>query len=259
MRFVAPQPLSAAYSEIEMQAQLALAADASCTGAECEAAAAFRREVSRLGGRLAQAARGLSAEPDFAAPHFYFQVPAKSDQGTLSSATGSIVVFDGLREVAFAEPALAFLIAREMGHVIGRHHDENSGANVFFSIAAALVLPVTNLIRGAAAALPETGAMTATTTAASMAGSRILRSYYRPDQLREADALALKIMARAGWTPVDVADALQAAAPRLQDEGWMGELRVSKARLDQLTMGPPWLPPATDVADAGMAASAFDP
>ncbi|OHC70671.1 MAG: hypothetical protein A2045_12655 [Rhodocyclales bacterium GWA2_65_20] len=252
MQFVAPQGVGIAYSEVEMQAQLAMGADASCQGKDCEAAVAFRREVRQLGARLVMAVGELAPELNTAVPPFYIWVPAKSDQGTLSSAAGNVAVFDGLREVGFDEPALAFLIAREMGHVLGRHHEENTAASVFFSVAAALVLPVANLIRGAAAAIPATTTLTATTTVASMAGSRILRDTYKPDQLREADMLALRIMVRAGWTPAEVADALQAAEPRIQDEGWMSELLVSKARLDQIAMGPPWLLPAA-VADAGVA------
>lgn len=249
-QFVAPQGIGVAYSEIEMQAQLALKSDAACQGKECEAVAAFRREVHQLGTRLAKAARNLSVEAKTPAPYFYVQVPAKGEQGTLSSAGGSIVVFDGLRAVGFEEPALAFLVAREMGHVLARHHEENSATNIAFSIAATLLLPVANIVRGAAATLPATTAITATTTAASVAGSSILKGVYRPEQLREADTLALRIMIRAGWTPMEVADALQAAAPRLKDEGWMSELLVSKNRLDQITMGPPWLLP-TNIADAG--------
>lgn len=249
-RFVAPQSVGIAYSEVEMQAQLALSADASCAGKDCEAAAAFRREVRQVGARLVKAAKELEPELNTSVPSFHIWVPAKSDQGTLSSAAGSVAVFDGLREVGFDEAALAFFVAREMGHVLGRHHEENSAVNVFVSVAVALVLPVANLIRGAAAAVPATTAMTATTTVASMAGSHILKGFYKPDQLREADMLALRIMVRAGWTPAEVADALQAAEPRIKDEGWMSELRISKARLDQITMGPPWPLPADGMVAA---------
>lgn len=254
-QFVAPQGIGVAYSEVELQAQLALSADAACQGRDCEAAAAFRREVRQVGSRLVKAVRELAPELNTSVPSFYISVPAKSDLGTLSSAAGSVAVFDGLREIGFEEPALAFIVAREMGHVLARHHEENTATNVFFSVAAAVFLPVANLIRGAAAAIPATTTMTATTTMASMAGSHILKGFYKPDQLREADMLALRIMIRAGWTPAEVDDALQAAEPRIKDEGWMSELRVSKARLDQITMGPPWLLPA-GMANVGIAASA---
>lgn len=246
---VAPQEIGIAYSETELQGRLLFTAEHYCDGRECEEAASFRREVRLLAERLGRAARQLAPELELPPPRFHVSVPSKNELGTLSSAAGSVVVFDGLRQVGFEEPALAFLVAREMGHVMSRHHEENSAANVIVSVAAALLLPVGNLLRGAAAVLPTTGGTTAATTVASMAGSSIVKGMYRPDQLREADHIALRLMIKAGWTPIQVADALHAATPRLTDQGWMAELLASKARLDQITMGPPWLMPST-VADA---------
>jgi hypothetical protein len=114
-------------------------------------------------------------------------------------------------------------------------------------VAATLLFPVANLLRGAAATVSTTSAVastsataTAATTAASMAGSRALKSLYRPEQAREADMLALAIMNKAGILPAEVADALLAVAPRLtRDDAWTQELLASKTRLDQITMGPP--------------------
>lgn len=249
-QLLAPQDVGIAYSETELHGRLLFTAEHYCEGRDCEDAASFRREIRLLGGRLSQAARRLAPRLDLSPPQFAVSVPSKGEVGTLSSAAGSVVIFGGLRQVGFEEPALAFLIAREMGHVMSRHHEENSAANVMMSVAAALLLPVSNLLRGAAAILPTGSGATAATTVASMAGSSIIKGMYRPDQLREADHLALQLMIEAGWTPMQVADALHAAAPRLGGDGWMGELRVSKARLDQITMGPPWLMPSA-VADAG--------
>lgn len=260
-QFVVPKQVGAAYSEIELQAMLTLAPDSACAAKTidkaCEAAVSFRRQVQQIGSRLGRAARDLRGELGRPVPYFQVLVPAKEEQGTLSSAGGTVVVFDGLRALDFQEPALAFVVAREMGHVLAEHHEENSATSLMMSAAITLALPMANLLRGAAAvsttaatATASTSvAATAATTAASVAGTRVLKSLYRPDQLREADMLALRLMVRAGWTPMEVADALQAAAPRLKEEGWMEELLVSKQRLDQITMGPPWLLPST-VADA---------
>jgi predicted Zn-dependent protease len=252
---LAPQEIGIAYSETELQGRLLFTAEHYCDGRDCEDAALFRREIRSLSGRLAKAARELAPELELPLARFHVSVAPKSEFGTLSSAAGSVVIFGGLRNVGFEEPALAFLVAREMGHVLSRHHEENSAANVIMSVAAALLFPVGNLLRGAAAILPTSGGATAATTMASMAGSSILKGMYRSDQLREADHLALQLMIQAGWTPFQVADALHAAAPRLKDEGWMGELLLSKERLDQLTMGPPWLMPST-MADASARSAA---
>ncbi len=251
-QLLAPQDVGIAYSETELQGRLLFTPEHYCDGRDCEDAASFRREIRLLSGRLTKAARQLAPRLDLPPPRFAVSVPSKGEVGTLSSAAGSVVIFGGLRQVGFEEPALAFLVAREMGHVLSRHHEENSAANVMMSVAAALLFPVGNLLRGAAAILPTGGGATAATTVASMAGSSIVKGMYRPDQLREADHLALQLMIEAGWTPIQVADALHAAVPRLRDEGWMGELLISKARLDQITMGPPWLMPSA-VADAGAA------
>jgi Zn-dependent protease with chaperone function len=250
-QFVAPRQLGAAYSEVELQAMLAFTPDARCADSACDEVKAFRARVGQIGGRLARAARELAASPT-EVPVFQFIIPEKAELGTLSSAGGSIVVFDGVRELGGDDIVLAFLIAREMGHVLSKHHEENSATNLLVSAAVALAFPVANLLRGASATLSTTTALTTTsatataaTTAASMAGSRIVKSVYRPDQLREADAVALKLMHKAGWSIVEIDDALHAVAAKFRDEGWMSELQVSKARLDSMTAGPPWLMPST--------------
>lgn len=258
-RFVVPKQVSDAYTEVELRAMLMLVPESACADAECEAAEIFRSQVTQIGQRLARAARELDGAPADM-PEFQFLVPAKTEQGTLSSTTGGIVVFDGLRRLELDEPALAFVVAREMGHVLAGHHEENSATSLMISVAATVALPVTAVLRGGYATL--SGLMTAltttsasatvATTAASLAGNRIVKGLYRPDQLREADTLALRLLHRAGWSPMEVADALHFAQPRLGDEGWLGELRLSKARLDSITAGPPWLMPST-IAEASQA------
>jgi Zn-dependent protease with chaperone function len=256
-RLLAPKELGVVYSEIELQTSLALATDSTCAEKACDAAQAFRRRVSTLGLRLARAARDVKLQSGGQAPYFYFTVPMKSEYGTLSSTGGSIVVFEGVRELDLADAALAFLIAREMGHVLAEHHEENSATSMIVSVAATVLLPVANLLRGAAAtvstattaAASSSVAATAATTAASVAGSRALKSLYRPEQAREADLLALGIMAKAGWTPLEVSDALLAAAARLtRDDGWTQELLESWRRVDRIAMGPPTPAPVAPTA-----------
>lgn len=252
-RFVAPRQLGEAYSQVELRTMLALAADSPCKDKSCDAQLGFRREVVQLGTRLAKAAREIKTELRGPQPNFIFLVPAKDEIGTLSSASGSIVLFDGLRQLDLEEPALAFLIAREMGHIISQHHEENSATSIGVSLAFAIVMPMAAVLRGAAAtvsALTTTSVVgTAATTAASIAGTRIIKSIYRPDQLHEADTMALKIMHQAGWSAIEITGALQNSQGRLQNEGWEAELLVSKVRLENIFAGPV-LPPSASIAEA---------
>jgi len=252
-RLVAPQGIGAAYSEMELQAQLFLAADANCTAGSCDNRPAFRSQVSRLGAKLSQAAQREFPQLRRRIHDFHFQVLAKSDIGVLSSAMGSVAVLDGLRRLETDEPTLAFILAREMGHVIAEHHEENSATSLLVSVAVTLALPVANMLRGAAAAAPATAGgvtTTAATTAASMVGGRALRSVYRPDQLQEADVIGMRLTLQAGYKAEEVIDGLTGLAPRLKDEGWTGELLATKAYLDFALAGPP--PP--DLSETSVAA-----
>jgi hypothetical protein len=240
-RLLVPSEIGAVYSEAELQAQLALTSDAACPAEGCAATESFRDRVRRLGERLIAAAAALPRETGGVSPRFAVDAPGKDDIGTLSSASGSIVVFDGVRMLDLTDPALAFLIAREMGHVIGRHHEENTASGLAVSVAVAILFPVTGILQGVEAAY---AASTLATTATSFAGARAVRAFYRDDQQREADLHAMLILARAGWTPHDVARALHAAAPRFGGDGWLAELRASKHWLDAIVAGPPFEEPA---------------
>jgi hypothetical protein len=233
-RLLVPSEVGSMYSEVELQANLALIADSNCRGKECDAAAVFRSRVERLGKRLGAAAGALAADSGLAAPRFSITVPGKEDIGTLSSASGNIVVFDGVRTLELSDPALAFLIAREMGHVIAKHHEENTATGIAVSVAVAVLFPVAGLLQGVEAAYT---ASTLATTATSFAGSRVVRNFYADEQQREADAHAMLILARAGWAPHDVALALKAAL-FLDGDGWLAELRVSRRWLNAIVSGP---------------------
>lgn len=244
-QLVAPDGVGAVYSEIDLRTRLALTAERSCAENVCETATAFRRQVEAVGADLARAAQEAYPELSQRVPRFEFVVPAKEQVGTLSNASGTVVVLDGLSELALDDAALAFVIAREMGHVIGRHHDENSAMSIIASIVAQLVFPVANILRGAAAAIPMTTTTALTATAASMVGSRVLRAVNRPDQLDEADAIALRLLTHSGRNLEEVGRSVDKAALKLAiigEEGWILEFMQSKARLDQLGCGQPALP-----------------
>lgn len=239
-RMLAPREIGAVYSGIEMQARLAVSPETGCPLDDCLAVDHFRARVMDLAERVATAAYRLAGERDLDVPHFVVAVPGKDDVGTLSNASGNIVVFDGLRGIPLADAALAFLIAREMGHVLGQHHEENSALSLTVSVAVALLFPMTNILRGVETAYTATAASASlASTAVSLAGSRILRRLYRSNQLREADQYALEILVRAGWQPREVADALYQSASHIGDDGWLAELQETRKWLDAIVSGPP--------------------
>lgn len=240
MQVTVPSSVSAVHSEMGMRLNLISAVDISspCVGVECRLDRAFDQRVLRLGTRLAQSAFEIYPELTERFSKFEFVIAEKAEPGSASSAAGTVVIFRGVQKLRLDEEALAFLIAREMGHVISRHHDENSATSILFSIAAQVLLPVTNLIRGSAALLQTasaTAAASTVSTAASFVGSRIAIESYRRNQLHEADAVALDLLASLGWSRGEVADALVASTQVVGDDGWSKDLRVSAREVIGLT------------------------
>ncbi|MFH1870626.1 MAG: M48 family metalloprotease [Pseudomonadota bacterium] len=241
------QGFSAVYSEFDMNLQLVTAADApSCVAAECLADRAFDQRILALGRRLADTAFRQHADLQLRFPRFEFIVADKLDAGAASSAAGTVVIFRGVRRLELDDAALAFVLAREMNHIIAGHHDENVTTSILVAVAAQIFLPVLNigsLFSATSAAATTAASSTATTSAvasvASFAGSRVLRANDRPLQVREAEAMAMSLLAAAGWDGREVSDQLQALRPALQEEAeWTAELRESTLRIASLMQGP---------------------
>jgi predicted Zn-dependent protease len=252
-RLVAPSALqgfSAVYSEFDMRLQLVTAADApSCSEAECAADRAFDQRIVMLGRRLADVAYRQHGDLLMRFPRFEFIVADKADAGAASSAGGTVVIYRGVRRLDLDDAALAFVLAREMSHIIAGHHDENVATSVLVSIAAQILLPALNIARGAAAVFSSSAAATtaastaltttAITSAASFAGARALRASERPQHVREAETLAMRLLVAAGWDGREVSDQLEALRPALPEEPyWIGELRESAQRIASLMQGP---------------------
>jgi predicted Zn-dependent protease len=244
------QGFSAVYSEFDMRLKLVTAADApSCSEEECSADRAFNQRILALGRRLADVAYRQHADLHLRFPRFEFIVADKAEAGAASSAGGTVVIYRGIRRLDLDDAALAFVLAREMSHIIGGHHDENVTTSILVAVAAQILLPVLNigtLFSGGAAttAAATTAASTTLTTsavasAASFAGSRALRASYRPQQVREAEAIAMKLLPAAGWDGREVSDQLENLRPALPEEpDWTGELRESAQRIANLMQGP---------------------
>lgn len=258
------QSLSAVYSEIDLQLQLITATShPPCAGIECELDRAFDLRVVDIGERLARAAYRHYPELAERFPRFEFVVADKAEPGSLSSAAGTVVIFRGLRRQNVSDEVLALVLAREMGHVIAGHHDENVAIAVGASVAAQILFPVlgiTNLLTGLLAGTPVVSAASGATSAAgatsvlssaaissaaSLVGGRAIRASYRPVQLAEADVIALHVMTHAGWDVRFVSDRLETAAAVMDEtDSWLGDLKGSATRIASLLQGPP--PVASD-------------
>ena len=232
MQLAAPNSVSAAYSEVNMKLSLITETNtaAACAESECELDRAFDQRVLRLGSGLAKSAFAIYPDLSKRFDKFEFVIAEKANPGSTSSAAGTIVIFRGVQKLRLGDEALSFLIAREMGHVIGHHHEENSTTRILFSVLATVFMPISNLISGSAALLQTastSAAVTATTSAASYIGSKVTIASYKLDQLHEADAIALNLLGKAGWERNDIADALITSARVMDDDSWSKDLRAS--------------------------------
>lgn len=196
---------------------------------ECNLDFIFEQKILRLGSRLAHAAFEIYPELTERFDKFDFVVAGKSTSGSTSSAAGTVVIFRGVQKLQLSDEALSFLIAREMGYVIARHHDEKAATGILFSILGSVLIPGISLV-GGSAVLAQTAATTSTsvaTSAASYIGSKITMDSYKLDQLREADAIALVLLGVLGWNKNDIADALVADTRVMSDDSWSNDLRTS--------------------------------
>ena len=134
-----------------------------------------------------------------------------------SSATGKVAVNAGFARLNPTDDWLAFVIAREMGHVVAGHHDSNSGASLAVSVLMNLVIPGSGLIK----------------SAISFAGSQMASESGRDKQIVEADQVAVKLLEAAGYTRKSVA--LNLRLNPLTDEqastSWAKAFRISAERL----------------------------
>ncbi|MCF8178199.1 MAG: M48 family metalloprotease [Sulfuritalea sp.] len=242
------QGFSAVYSELDMRLQLVTVEDAPvCVKANCAADRAFNQRILALGQRLADAAYQQHADLQSRFPRFDFIVADKAETGSASSAGGTVVLYRGLQYLDPSDAALAFVLAREMSHVIAGHHDENVATGILVAIATQILFPALNIVRGvgalssnaATSAASSALTTTAVTSAASFASARALRASDRPQQMQEAEVMAMKLLAAAGWNGRDVADQLEALPPRAPEESdWMEELRESGLRVASAMQGP---------------------
>lgn len=259
-KITSPAPISDVYSDAEMRLDLATIPnnEMPCSDGECDLNRDFNRQVQQLGANIAAAAYAMHPDLIQRINQFEFDVIEKKEAGITSNASGKIVVLRGTQQIGLNETALAFVLAREMGHVISQHHDENTTTRIVLSVAVGLLFPALNLFGNSAALAQATSASTATTTmlattaassATSYFGSKLVLNSLKPEQLSEADQVALKLMERMGWSHKALADALAASAEFEPGNAWAEEFRYSIAQvmaLETTTEDSSPLPPITN-------------
>ena len=176
----------------------------------------FEAQVRRLGEQLEAAARNMSPQTYERMASFRIEVAPDFGMATGSSASGQVVLGGGIARLEPADDMTAFLIAREMAHVIARHDEEDSGAKIFFS-AISTLLPFTLVARFFASAL----------------GSGVLTGSWAGQQRREADEIAIALLVRSGRSVASVAKSLATGykKERLPEGEWSTRFAESAERV----------------------------
>ena len=242
LQLTAPDAVSEVYSGMDVELSLVTAGDGeACHDEACELDRQFDQQVARVGEGLSRAAHVLLDGQQVAVPEFKFEVAEKNKLATASSDEGRIVVMRGLQSLQLDDAGLAFLLAREMGHVIGRHHDENTGTRILISVLAGVLFPASGLFSASSAATQATATSSvfsttalstaAASTATSVFGSMLVMDNMRPKQISESDYIAAHLVEQAGW-PLDAVSTALAAAPVPEGEdAWAREYRESRSRI----------------------------
>jgi len=227
----APTPFSDAYTQVNLSLRLATSLDLreTCDLTGCIESTQFDERVSRIGARLA--AMAYQKYPDLAGrvAGFEFSVVDKAEPGTGSTAGGVVVVLRPVSGIARTDEALSFVLAREIGHVVSQHHEENTATSLVVSLVAAMLAPVASVVKYLASIYSgvTTAIASASVTAASFASSKVLIAAYRPRQLDEADKVALNLLASTNVDPQDAAAGFAYAGLLEPDGAWVRELRHS--------------------------------
>ena len=249
---VVPSLISDAVSDVDMQLRLAAKTNAAVCAADiCLQNQAFDRQVQQLGTQLSDAAYAQYPALKKRVANFAFSVADKKEASSASNARGKVVIFRGLQAFALTDDALSFVMAREMAHVIGKHHNKNTSTKLIISALATILFPAVGIIGASSAATQATTATTLLTSAASTAtsllGSEVALAKMKPSQLLEADEIALKVLNQRTvntaintleWNLRETASMLQLDETELiansANNNWLQDLQSSQQYLQRL-------------------------
>lgn len=228
--------ISEFYSDIDMQMSLVAQPNAGdCIDDECLERMEFDDRVQWLGNKLAHAAYAVYPELKKRTPSFQFEVVNKLSVATASTTNGRIVVFRGLQQLALGDEALSYVLAREMGHVIGQHHTQNIATKLMITAVASILFPALAIVSASSTAAQASTATSLVTSAASsvtsLVGAEVAMKKAKPDQMAMADNVALNLMLYQAYDMQTVVDAMP--APDAEDSAWMQDLHVSANKLEE--------------------------
>ena len=211
---VVPVSVAALHADLKFSVTTPARANASDDAAP---AAVLTRQAGRLVPALEDAARGLHPAMMERIGKFDVYVADSSNVETRSSSTGKVALHAGLAPLQLTDDALAFVIAREMGHVLAGHQEDNSTASLVTSIVMNLLLPGSSLLK----------------SAISMITSEAVSASNGERQVREADEIAVRLLETAGYRMrnLGLSLALDAADERMGDGSWAKAFRTSAASL----------------------------
>lgn len=229
--------ISAAYSNVDMQMGLITQKNAqACVEDECIAREQFDTRVLALGERLAHAAYAVYPDLKKRVPSFEFKVVNKIAAATTSTANGRVIVFRGLQQLALGDEALSYVLAREMGHVIGQHHKQNFATKLIITAIASVAFPALAIVSASSTAAQASTATTAVTSAASsltsFVGTEVAIKKAKPNQLAESDHIALNLMVYQGYDMGMVLADLP-AADETTTTAWLRDLQASGMNLEK--------------------------
>jgi Zn-dependent protease with chaperone function len=212
-------PFAASHSDIafaiqkESGRQTPCQENAPCQQASDPQAERFAVQVERIAKTLQVGANSLF--PEQAEKKFDVFITQGDEPDSASSANGKIALNAALGKWNPYDDWLAFVIAREMGHVLARHHEENSASSIATSLIMNLLLPGSGLLK----------------TIISAGGAKIAALSKQEVQAVEADAMAFRILQSAGYNLSDVSLALRVGPVYPSGNAWAKDFRRSSDNL----------------------------
>jgi predicted Zn-dependent protease len=148
----------------------------------------------RLNNYLSQVGRELAARSHRPQMPFSFQAVNAAYINAYAFPGGSIAATRGILVELKNEAELAALLGHEIGHVCARHAAEQAGKGMLAQL----------LLAGASIAAGASGSSGAADLVQGLGsiGAGALLAHYSRDNEREADALGMEYMTRAGYSPV---------------------------------------------------------
>ena len=214
-------PLAASHSDMVFSLTTPARLAARCDkDANCKlrdlAAEGFARQVARVNAALQIGVQerypDLAATvPGLSGKKFDVYVVEGDSLESSSSANGRIALSAQLGAWQPYDEWTAFVIAREMGHIIARHHEENSSAGLVTSIILNILLPGSALLKKAISA-----------------GAQSVASGSKEDvQMLEADAIARDILTASGYSVDILSLSLMVAPVTANNNRWSSNFRKS--------------------------------